>query len=213
VDELGAPTLERLDLGGGSWVDLARGWLDEATAAELYDALVDGLAWRQNRNFRYDHHVEEPRLSAWWASGRPPPHPLLPELHRLVQRAWGHRFDGLTLAWYRDGRDSQAFHADRDLRWLDDTLIALLTLGATRPWLLRPKAQRHDPDAPTLDLRPAAGDLMAMGGRTQRDWVHAVPKVHGPVGGRISLQWRWTSRQGRPEQGPGYRAPRTFGRG
>jgi alkylated DNA repair dioxygenase AlkB len=211
--ELVAPEVERLDLGGGSWVDVGRGWLAPEAAVELYGALTEGLAWRQGRLFRYDHHVEEPRLSAWWAPGHPAPHPLLPELHRLVQRTWRRRFDGLALAWYRDGRDGQAFHADRDLRWLDDTLIVLLTLGATRPWLLRPKAARHDPDAPTRDLRPAAGDLLAMGGRTQRDWVHSVPKVAAAVEGRISLQWRWTSRQGRPERGPGYRAPRTFGRG
>jgi hypothetical protein len=51
-----------------------------------------------------------------------------------------------------------------------------------------------------------------MGGRCQADWEHSVPKVSSPVAPRVSLQWRWTSRRGRPERGPGYRAPRTYGR-
>src|SRR5256885_2332160 len=60
------------------------------------------------------------------------------------------------------------------------------------------------------DISPASGDLLVMGGRAQADWEHAVPKVRDRVGPRISLQWRWTSRRGRPVQGPSYRAPRNF---
>jgi len=50
-----------------------------------------------------------------------------------------------------------------------------------------------------------------MGGAAQTKWLHAVPKVHtvAPLG-RISAQWRWTSKTGMPEQQPGYNAPRHF---
>ena len=93
------------------------------------------------------------------------------------------RFDGYALAWYRDGRDSQAFHRDRELRYLDDTVIAVLSLGARRPWLLRPRAHRdrHDLErhGATHDLAPGPGDLLVMGGRCQADFEHSVPKVHG----------------------------------
>jgi alkylated DNA repair dioxygenase AlkB len=101
------------------------------------------------------------------------------------------------------------------MRWLDDTVIAVLTLGARRPWLLRPRANRYSHDearGATHDLRPGSGDLIVMGGRCQADWEHAVPKVGERTGGRVSLQWRWTSRTGPPERGPSYRAPRTFSR-
>lgn len=125
------------------------------------------------------------------------------------------RFDGAAFAWYRDGSDSVAFHRDRELRWLDDTVIAVLTLGERRPWLLRPRSAHYD-DSPTKgavrDISPASGDLLVMGGRCQADWEHSVPKVRERVDGRVSIQWRWTSRRGRPVQGPGYRAPRNYSR-
>ena len=66
-----------------------------------------------------------------------------------MQHRYGKHFDGFGLARYRNGFDGQAFHRDRDLRWLDDTLIAILTLGARRPWLLRPRANRYAHEAPT----------------------------------------------------------------
>jgi alkylated DNA repair dioxygenase AlkB len=98
------------------------------------------------------------------------------------------------------------------MRWCEDTVVAILTLGATRPWLLRPRAHRHSTDERTYkgtthDLRPGNGDLLVMGGRCQADWEHSVPPIREPVGPRVSVQWRWTSRRGRPEVGASYRAP------
>lgn len=205
---------ERLQLDETSWIDVARGWLSGAD--EVYDALIERAAWQQGRIFRYERWVDEPRLSGWCRPDGPVPHPVLPELHREVQRRCRTRFDGFALAWYRDGRDGVAFHRDREMRWLDDTVIAVLTLGARRPFLLRPRTSRYDHGSErggaSHDLAPAGGDLLIMGGRCQADWEHSVPKVDLRVGGRVSLQWRWTSRRGRPERGPGYRAPRTYSR-
>jgi hypothetical protein len=61
-----------------------------------------------------------------------------------------------------------------------------------------------------VDLAPSSGDLLVLGGRTQADWLHGVPPQPGLREGRISVQWRWTSGDGPPEHGPGYRAPRHF---
>src|SRR5438067_12269932 len=74
---------ERLDLGDGAWVDLARGWL--AGADELFAHLRDEVAWATNRLFRYDHFVEERRLGAQWSRGAPLPHPALAEATRALQ--------------------------------------------------------------------------------------------------------------------------------
>ncbi len=204
---------ERIWLDDASWVDVTRGWLTGAD--EVFAATRDGVSWSQAKLFRYERYVEEPRLTAGASPARSP-HPVLVEAQRRIQRRYRSPFDGFGLAWYRDGRDSVAFHRDRDMRWLDDTVIALLTLGATRPFLLRPRSHRNRHDlanhGATHDLAPAAGDLIVMGGATQRGWEHSVPKVRAPIGGRISAQWRWTSRRGRPEQGASYRAPRTFSR-
>ena len=128
------------------------------------------------------------------------------------------QFGGVALAHYRDERDSVAFHRDRELRWLDDTVIGVLTLGARRPWLMKPLTGRRtdagDDDHLTdaIDLSPASGDVMVMGGRCQAAWLHAVPKVRHRVRSRVSAQWRWTSRRGRRDPNPSYYAPRHFSR-
>jgi alkylated DNA repair dioxygenase AlkB len=207
-------TTERVWLDEHSWVDVARGWL--ADADDVFAAVLERAKWFQGRVFRYERYVEEPRLSASSKTGLADLHPSVVEAHRAVRRSYGVDFAPPALALYRDGRDSVAFHCDRELRWLDDTVIAVLTLGAERPWLLRPRGRRYDHEAPhggaTHDIQPASGDLLVMGGRCQADWHHAVPKVAAAVGPRISLQWRWTSRRGRPEVGANYRAPRTYSR-
>jgi len=119
------------------------------------------------------------------------------------------RFGAVGLNYYRHGRDSVAFHRDRELRHLDDTLIAIVTLGGERPFLLRPFG-----GGPSRDVRPASGDLLVMGGRCQADWEHSVAYLPDRrVEPRISIQWRFARRTGRPFVGASYRAPLHFGQG
>jgi alkylated DNA repair dioxygenase AlkB len=206
---------ERLELGGGAWVDVARGWM--AGADDVYQHLLREVPWQTSRLFRYDHVVEERRLGSFWRSGSPLPHPTLAEATRVLQHRYRVQFDGFGMIQYRDGNDGQAFHRDTDMRWLDDTIVAILTCGAQRPWLLRPRTARHTHDpgkGATHDLAPASGDLLVMGGRAQADWEHSVAYL-GPgagVGPRVSIQWRFARRQGRPFQGAGYRAPLHYSR-
>jgi hypothetical protein len=207
------PVVERVWLDDTSWVDVSRGWLDNSTA--LYRAAVDGVAWSQGRLFRYDRWIAEPRLGGYWKVGDDPVDPVVLDAHRALQHRYRVRFDGFAWAWYRDGSDSVAFHRDREMRWLDDTVIAILTLGVRRPFLLRPRANRYahaDPGrGATHDLAPAGGDLLVMGGTCQARWEHSVPQVDPRTGGRISMQWRWTSRRGRMEQGGTFRSARRYG--
>src|SRR5690606_7100180 len=119
---------------------------------------------------------------------------------------------------YRDGSDGQGFHRDTDMRWLDDTLIAILTFGAKRPWLVRPIGPKDDSDfdgrapARVVDIAPGSGDLHVLGGRAQADWMHSVAyQPGGPLGPRVSIQWRFVRGPGRPPVGAAYGAPRTFG--
>jgi alkylated DNA repair dioxygenase AlkB len=209
--------VERLWLDDGSWVDVVRGWLPAERAASLFDEVVTHAPFRQARLFRYERYALEPRLTTSWSASRPGHrYDGLVDAQRSIQARYGVRFDGAGLNLYRDGRDSVAFHRDRDLRWLDDTVTAILTLGAARPFLLRPRTNRYDHDAPhhgaTHDVAPRSGDLLVMGGRAQADWEHSVPKAAGVSAPRVSVQWRWTARTGRPVVGASYRAPRTFSR-
>ena len=210
-----AAAIERIQLDDTSWVDVGRGWLADADV--VFEVLLEQVAWRSSPLFRYDHWVEERRLGAWWRPGTPLPHPVLAEAHRTLQHRYRATFDGFSMLQYRDGSDGQAFHRDTDMRWLDVTVIAVLSLGATRPWLLRPRSNRHhlgESRGAVLDLAPGCGDLVVMGGRCQADWEHSVayqPRSH--VGPRISLQWRWAARSGRPFVGASYRAGLSYGRG
>jgi len=198
-----------MQLDDHSWIDVARGWL--VGADELFGYLRDHVSWQQGKVWRYEKWVEEPRLGAG-GSLRNPHHPVLADVQRAIARKYRASFDGFGLAYYRDARDSVAMHRDREMRWLDDTVVAILTTGATRPFLVQARSAWDTSAA--LDLAPASGDLMVFGGRFQADWLHGVPKVRGrAVRGRISAQWRYTSKRGRRDTMPGYYAPREFSRG
>ena len=196
-------------------MDLARHWVVEAD--EVYSTLTASVPWLPGRVWRYERWIEEPRATSFFTSTQPYPHTVLRDAQRFLEQRYRVSFDGVALSWYRDGNDSVAFHRDREMRYLDDTVVAVLTFGARRPWLLRPRLRRDKwiaaEGGATHDLRPGPGDLFVLGGRAQADWEHSVPKIRGAsaVVARISAQWRWTSRTGRPAEGS-YRAPRNFSR-
>src|SRR5919112_5876743 len=92
---------ERIQLDGGAWVDVWRGWLDGAPG--LFDHLREKVAWQTSRLFRYDHWVEERRLGSMWRRGAPLPHPALVDVHKALQRRYKVELDGFGLLQYRDG--------------------------------------------------------------------------------------------------------------
>jgi alkylated DNA repair dioxygenase AlkB len=207
------PVVERVDLDGSSWVDVVRGLVLEADA--VHDELEATMPWEQGKVFRYERWMDEPRLGAVQKGDAR--HPALREAQEWLMRRYHISLPAMVpLALYRNERDSVAFHRDRELRWLDDTVIGVLTLGARRPWLMKPLGPRaldeDDEMLGAIDLAPASGDLLVMGGRCQAAWLHAVPKVSGRCRSRISAQWRWTSRRGRRDPNPSYYAPRHFSR-
>jgi alkylated DNA repair dioxygenase AlkB len=208
------PVVERVQLDESSWVDVVRRLLPEDTAAAVHDELVATVPWEQGRVFRYERWVDMPRLEGYQSGSSR--HPALVEAEHWISRRYRVRFDGVALAHYRNERDGVGFHRDRELRWLEDTVIGALTLGARRPWLMKPLTGiRHgdeDDLVGAIDLSPGSGDLLVMGGRCQAAWLHAVPKVRHRVRSRVSGQWRWTSRRGERDRNPSFFAPRHYSR-
>ena len=210
---------ERVVLDTTSWVDVCRNWIVGSNV--LFEDLQASVAWQTTQLFRYEQTVEERRLSASWQRGKPLPHPALAEITRAIQRKYRVEFPGFGIIQYRNGADGQGFHRDTDMRWLDDTVIAVLTLGAQRPWLLRPRENRYTNDlenpgqkGTTHDLAPSCGDLIVMGGRCQADWEHSVAYMRSlTVGVRISLQWRSVRKVGEPFLGPSFRSNVSYGHG
>jgi alkylated DNA repair dioxygenase AlkB len=176
---------ERIDLGDGSWIDVCRGLL--LGADTVLDDVVGAVPWRCGRRRMYDRMVDDPRLSFRYTRPERAPHPVLTHVCASLELRYRVSLGALALNYYRDGRDSVAFHRDRELRELDDTIIAILTLGAQRPFRVRPLAR---PSAWSRDLAPASGDVLVMGGACQRAWEHGVPKV-ATAGPRVSATWRW----------------------
>lgn len=183
----GGAVAERTPLGDGAWVDMARGWL--AGADSLFSRLVGSVPWRHYKRWMYDRVVDDPRMSHWCRDAAELGEPSLSEVQRALERLYHRPLAGPGLNYYRDGRDSVAFHSDRELRHLDDTLVAIVTLGATRRFLVRPKGSGR-----SVDFRPASGDLLVMGGTCQAHFEHSVPKSASVKGGRISASWRWSRR-------------------
>jgi alkylated DNA repair dioxygenase AlkB len=178
---------ERVALDDTSWVDVCRSWL--LGSDTLLDALLDTVEWQQGRRWMYERMVDDPRLSHWVPADEPVPHAALDEVRRVLGDRYGARFGAVGLNYYRDGDDSVAWHNDKELRELDDTFVAILTLGVRRPFLIRSRGKGR-----SRNFAPGPGDLLVMGGRCQMDYEHHVPKVRH-AGPRVSCSWR--SRRGR----------------
>ncbi len=183
-----AGRVQRTDLSDGAWLDRLPGWL--AGSDPVLDALLADVPWRAERRQMYDREVAVPRLLSWYGDGDPLPHLILTEAKRLLNAHYadelGEPFVSAGLCLYRDGSDSVAWHGDTIGRGShSDTMVAILSVGAARPLLLRPRSGGEG-----LRVPVGHGDLVVMGGSCQRTWEHSIPKTTKPVGPRVSIQFR-----------------------
>jgi alkylated DNA repair dioxygenase AlkB len=182
----------RVQLDASSWIEHIPGWLAGADA--LLATLLDVLPWEQRKRPMFEQIVLEPRLTAEIHSLADAP-PALRDAADALSTRYGTRYDHFWVNLYRDGRDSTAWHRDRFSCRRELCIVPVLTLGATRRFSIKPRA-----GGTSHGFRPAAGDLIVMGGRCQRDWVHAVPKAVDVLGARISVNFQ-SSEQARPNRG------------
>ena len=94
-------------------------------------------------------------------------------------------YDGLWVNLYRDNRDSTSWHADSSSCKRDECIVPVLSLGAARRFLVRPRK-----GGASTAFTPEGGDLIVMGGRCQRDWLHSVPKQREYAGPRVSVNFK-----------------------
>ena len=184
---------ERRNLGDGAFIEMRAGWLTDGSPGEegLLEALLSAVPWRAERRQMYDRVVDVPRLVSFHdLTVQDPPHPTLTRLRRRLNDIYagelGEPFTTVGLCYYRNGADSVAWHGDTIGRSrTEDTMVAVLSLGATRTFALRRRG-----GGPSLRLPQAHGDLLVMGGSCQRTWEHAVPKTSSLTGPRVSIQFR-----------------------
>ena len=180
--------LTRRQLDDECWIDHVPGWLSGADA--VFAALLASAAWREHDRVMYGRTVAQPRLTASWETGAVAEAvPVLAEARRALSQRYGEDFDRGGLNLYRDGRDSVAWHGDRIPAELERPVVAIVSLGAPRPFLLRRHPAAGIRGERSVVLVPGPGDLLVTGGRTQRRWQHSVPKVRA-ANPRISVTFR-----------------------
>jgi len=182
----------------GAELALDPDWLPSDRAGALFTTLRAAIGWETHRIRLFGRELDSPRLSCWIGdpgvvyaySGtrfqpRPWPAVLLPVRARLHAEL-GIDFNSVLANLYRDGRDSMGWHSDDEPELGPRPVIASLSLGATRRFMLKP---RGDPgDKLALDL--PSGSLLLMRGDTQRHYRHALPRTARQVGPRINLTFR-----------------------
>ena len=184
----------------GAELAIVDDWLAPAHADALFARLQETVPWENHRIRMFGREVASPRLSCWigdpqatyvYSRTRFEPHPWSPVLAALNERvgdACGVRFNSVLANLYRDGADAMGWHSDDEPELGERPVIASLSLGATRRFLLRTRRGRGD--AHRLELRLAHGSLLRMGGDTQRRYQHALPRRAGVTAPRINLTFR-----------------------
>lgn len=187
--------LARTELGHHSFVLHEPGWLAAAEARALLDDLRTSLSWERRSIVLFGKEVLQPRLIAWAGavayrySGQtlePRPMPAALEgIHARVCEAARAPFNHVLLNRYRDGADSMGFHADDEPELGENPVVASLSLGETRRFVLAARRGRG-----RWQWALGHGDLLVMGGACQHHYRHGVPKTSAAVGERVSLTFR-----------------------
>jgi len=170
-----------------------------APDAQVLRRLIDEIAWRSEKIVMWGRRVPQPRLTAWYGDAGAsyaysglqldplPWTPLLHDIKTRVEAAVGARFNSVLLNYYRDHRDSIGFHSDDEPVLGEQPIIASLSLGEERSFIMKHK---HSTAIEPVRRRLASGSLLLMRGETQRRWRHGIPKESGPCGPRVSLTFR-----------------------
>jgi alkylated DNA repair dioxygenase AlkB len=173
--------VRRFALKDGAWIEHHPSWLEGHE--QVFETLRLSTPWQSQRRMMYERAVDVPRLVAR-APREGPMAELLRELSGSLAERYSRPFPNISLAHYRNGNDSVAFHGDKLGRLVSDAVVATVSVGEPRRFLLKPKA-----GGPSLSFDLGWGDLFVMGGTCQQTWEHAIPKrAHADP--RISIMFR-----------------------
>tara|TARA_B100000683_G_scaffold277164_1_gene334161 strand:+ start:7243 stop:7875 length:633 start_codon:yes stop_codon:yes gene_type:complete len=172
-------------------------FLNEAEIEEYTNWINENVVWTQVQYPKYDKIIKTPRLTTCYGFhedkypsnyGNYKIHKIpekLMELKNKVENYLGESFNYILMSYYRDGNDSISYHSD-DERFLGkNPTIASISMGQTRRFLLKHKETK---ERISYDL--VSGSLAVMGGNTQTDWMHSIPKTKKIVEPRINITFR-----------------------
>lgn len=174
-------------------------FVERVEADRILDALIYRPDWRRYKSRFFGREVELPRLTAWWGDPRASyrysgithvaegwPEVVL-QLRNRLEHELGLVFNSVLANRYRDGREYMGWHSDDERDLGDDPVIASLSFGAERRFLMRHRTRK---DVETFEIALGHGSLLVMSGRTQRHWKHRLPPAAGCDSERVNLTFR-----------------------
>ncbi len=167
--------------------------------SEIYfQYLLKNVSWQQDDIKIFGKTYKQPRLTALFANNKEPysysnitmyPDPFTKELLAIKSKVESVISANLTtclLNLYRNGQDSNGWHADNEKELGRNPIIASVSFGAERLFKLK---HRQDSGL-KKDLILQNGSLLIMKGETQHRWLHQIPKTKKEVAKRINLTFR-----------------------
>lgn len=127
-------SMERIVLEHGAWLDVAKGWL--RGDAEIFTLLRDEVEWKSERRVMYEREVDVLRQVASLDASL---HPIFGAMRVVLDARYRTEFERTSVALYRDGRDSVAWHGDHVAREMDEALVATISVGVPRKFSIRPR--------------------------------------------------------------------------
>lgn len=171
---------------------------DKEQADTIYYELLKEIAWQQDLITVFGKTHPQPRLTALYGNdGKPysysnitmqpkPWNSLLQKIKYYIEASTECQFTTVLLNQYRDGKDSNGWHADNEKELGTNPIIASLSLGAERVFQLKHNTISEAKKNIILEH----GSLLLMKGSTQHFWKHQIPKTTKPIGNRINLTFR-----------------------
>ncbi|MFE3870976.1 alpha-ketoglutarate-dependent dioxygenase AlkB family protein [Flavobacterium sp. ZS1P70] len=173
-------------------------FFNKEEANSIYAELINEIPWQQDEITVYGKKHPQPRLTALFGNeGKPysysnikmQPHPwnsLLQKIKSQVEHVSDTIFTTVLLNKYRDGKDSNGWHADNEKELGTNPIIASISFGAERTFQLKHNSDKDQKKSILLEH----GSLLLMKGMTQHFWKHQIPKTAKPIGPRINLTFR-----------------------
>lgn len=173
--------------------------IDIGSTADLLSQLIVETPWKSQKITLWGKTYLQPRLIAWYGDDSQeysysgvtmkalPMTPRLLQLKARVESLSGCSFNSVLLNYYRNHRDGMGFHADDEPELGARPVIASLSIGATRQFVLKHKFRK---DVKDRKLPLPSGSLLLMKGATQENWKHGVPKTSSVCGPRVNLTFR-----------------------
>ena len=184
------PVFVRHDLDPCCWVDRVEQLIIGADA--LFDDVAEQFDWQQGQRLMYGKWMDEPRLTAALEIDDSRVPDVVLQAIKVLEEHYDRGFSGLFCNFYRDGTDSVAWHSDRIGRSNVDPLVAIISLGGPRGFVMRDQSLTGERKV-SVTWPVHSGDLLVMGGATQHHWEHAIPKQRSAPP-RISMTSRATGR-------------------